>query len=225
MLMEEQAAILARSRDAGWVSEPEAKRLLALGGLEVPRFVVVQTVDQGTAFAREVGYPLVAKVVSPQVIHKTDAGGVVTDIRSEGQWRQAFERLRAIQGWVGVLLEEMLEGLELIVGAKVDEQFGPVILLGMGGTEAEIYRDTSLRMAPLRPRDAASMVRGLKAHDLLEGYRGREGVALDRLTELMVTFSHLVMDMEEVVESVDLNPVLCSSRRAVVADARIMLRR
>jgi len=117
----------------------------------------------------------------------------------------------------------MVEGIELIVGAKVDHQFGPVILLGIGGTSAEIYRDTILRMAPINHGDIESMVRGLKAHRLLEGYRGSQPINLEELTRLMILFSNLVMNLEPHIESIDLNPVICSSKRCVVADARIIL--
>jgi acyl-CoA synthetase (NDP forming) len=123
-----------------------------------------------------------------------------------------------------VLVEEMISGVELMVGAKIDYQFGPIILLGMGGTGVEIYRDIALRMAPLRPGDVESMIRGLKARPLLEGYRGSEPISLSELTRLVVTFSDLVMDLEDFIESIDLNPVMCSSTKCIVADARIMLR-
>jgi len=106
----------------------------------------------------------------------------------------------------------------------VDYQFGPVILLGLGGTGVEIYRDTSLRMAPLKPRDVEAMVQGLKAHQLLEGYRGSEPINLPELNGLLVRFSRLVMTLEGLVESIDLNPVMCTPQRCLIADARIMLR-
>jgi acyl-CoA synthetase (NDP forming) len=117
----------------------------------------------------------------------------------------------------------MVCGVELIVGAKIDYQFGPVILLGMGGTGVEIYKDAVLRMAPLQERDVSSMVKNLKAHPLLEGYRGSEPVDLNGLTHMMLAFSNLVMDLEEEIESMDLNPVMCSSKSCIIADARIML--
>jgi hypothetical protein len=123
-----------------------------------------------------------------------------------------------------MLVEEMVSGVELIVGAKVDDQFGPVVLLGMGGTGVEIYKDVTLRMAPLALKDIESMIRCLKAHSLLEGYRGSKPVNLEALNRLLKTFSDFVMDLENSIESIDLNPVICSPTRCVVADARIMLR-
>jgi hypothetical protein len=122
-----------------------------------------------------------------------------------------------------MLVEEMVSGIELIAGAKVDYQFGPVILLGMGGTAVEIYKDTALRMAPLKEVDVESMLKGLKAHELLNGYRGAQPVNLKELVRTLMAFSRLVMDLEGYFESIDLNPVMCSSTSCVVADARIML--
>jgi acyl-CoA synthetase (NDP forming) len=122
-----------------------------------------------------------------------------------------------------VLIEETLAGLELIIGARVDYQFGPIIILGMGGTRAEIYRDVALRMAPLAAGDAELMTRGLKAGRLLEGFRGSAPVDMNGLDGLLIRFSGLVMELGESFASIDLNPVMCSASACVVADARIML--
>jgi acyl-CoA synthetase (NDP forming) len=223
MLTTEIRDIISASKDRGWVLEPEAKRLCSLAGLSVPRFARTNGEEKAVRFAREIGYPVVAKVISPQVLHKSDVGGVVVDIDSDEKLREAFYRFSQITGFAGMLVEEMLSGIELIAGAKIDYQFGPVILLGVGGTGVEIYRDVTMRMAPLKAKDVASMVRALKAHQLLEGYRGSEPISISELTHTMVAFSDLVMDLEELIESIDLNPITCSSDRCVVADARIML--
>ena len=223
MLRTEIKDILSASRDLGWVLEPEAKRLCSLAGLTVPRFMWATEVDKAIRFAGKIGYPVVAKVVSPQVLHKSDVGGVVVDIDSDKKLREAFHRLSHITGFAGMLVEEMVSGIELIAGAKIDYQFGPVILLGVGGTGVEVYRDITMRMAPLKAEDVTSMVRALKAHHLLEGYRGSEPISMSELTRTMVAFSDLVMDLEELIESIDLNPLLCTADRCVVADARIML--
>jgi succinyl-CoA synthetase beta subunit len=224
MLTKEIHEIIAASKTAGWVLEPEAKRLFSTTGLDVPRFIWAQKLKEAILFAEEIGYPVVAKIVSPKVIHKSEVKGVTVGIDSDEKLKEAFERFSRIEGFAGMLVEEMLGGIEVIVGAKVDYQFGPVILFGLGGTAVEIYRDVTLRMAPLGQKDAESMVRCLKARPLLEGYRGREPVNLDELTRLLETFSDVVMDLETEIESIDLNPVICSSKRCVVADARIMLK-
>ena len=223
MLSQEMLKILASSRKAGWVVEPDAKTLLSLAGMTVPRFKTAREVEDAVRWAREIGYPVVAKAVSPRIVHKSEHGAVVVGIRGDEDIRSAFERLRQLPDFDRLLVEEMVPGIELIVGAKMDYQFGPVILLGMGGTGVEIYKDATLRMAPLKERDVASMIKGLKAHALLEGYRGAEPVNLPALTRLLLSFSELAMDLQEEVESIDLNPVKCSAQKCIIADARIML--
>ncbi len=225
MLSEEMKRIVAAARETGWVLEPEAKRLFALAGFEVPRFLVATDPDGVRHAAREIGYPLVAKIVSPKIVHKSDSHGVAVGIKSDEELMEVFERFSRFEAFQGVLVEEMVSGLELIIGAKNDFQFGPIILLGIGGTGVEIYRDVALRMAPLSPRDTDSMIRGLKAHRLLEDFRGKEPINLNELKRLLVAFSTLVIDLEKEIESIDLNPVMCTSSRCVIADARIMLRR
>jgi succinyl-CoA synthetase beta subunit len=224
MLTTEMNEILSASKEIGWVLEPQAKRLLSLAGLSVPRFFCTKKIDEALRFAEEIGYPVVCKVVSPKVIHKSEKNGVELGIDSERKLRETFHRFNKIEGFTGMLVEEMVSGLELIVGAKNDYQFGPVILFGMGGVLVEIYRDIVLRMAPLSQGDIDSMMRCLKARRLLEGYRGSTPINFKELKELLVNFSNLVMDLENVFESIDLNPVICSIDRCVVADARILLK-
>ena len=223
MLNKEMKDILKGSKGDGWIMEPEAKRLLSLAGMEVPKFIWAKKVEEAVGFANEIGYPVVAKIVSPKVLHKSDVGGVAADVSSDRKLREVFSRFSDVDGFVGVLVEEMLSGIELIAGAKIDYQFGPVILLGIGGTGVEIYRDTALRMAPLNERDVESMLGCLKARQLLEGYRGSKPINLQELSRTMIAFSNLVMELEGHIESIDLNPVICSSESCTVADARIIL--
>ncbi len=224
MLTQEIKDILSASKEIGWVLEPQAKRLLASIGLEVPRFLSTSQIEEAIRFMREIGYPVVAKVVSPKVIHKSGRSGVEVGIDSERKLRETFHRFSKFEGFAGMLVEETISGIELIVGAKNDFQFGPVILFGMGGSWVEIYRDVILRLAPLNPKDIESMMKCLKARPLLEGYRGSSSVNFKELNKLLMTFSDLVIDLEGEMESIDLNPVFCSSERCVVADARIMLK-
>jgi len=224
MLTQEMKNIILSSKVKGWVLEPQAKQLLSFAGLDVPRFFVARGVDEAIRFAKEIGYPIVGKVVSPKVIHKSDIKGVEVGIDSEKKMRDAFQRFSKIEGFEGVLVEEMLSGLELIIGAKNDYQFGPVVLFGIGGVWVEIYRDIILRMAPLDQRNIDSMMRCIKARPLLEGYRGSNPVNFKELNKLLLTFSDLVMDLESDIESIDLNPVFCSSNKCIVADVRILLK-
>jgi acyl-CoA synthetase (NDP forming) len=215
--------IFAASRQAGWVLEPQAKELLAAAGVPVPRFTWAHESAEAIRFAHAIGFPVVAKVVSPAILHKSEAGGVSVGITDDDGLTAAYERFRALQGFAGMLVEEMVAGLELIVGAKVDYQFGPVILVGIGGTSVEIYKDTRIRMAPLKPADVEAMVHGLRAHRLLEGFRGAPPINQQALTDLLMAFSGFVMESAAEIESIDLNPVTCTAERCIVADARIML--
>jgi acyl-CoA synthetase (NDP forming) len=152
-------------------------------------------------------------------------GGVAVGIAEAGQLTDAFRRFQVLDGFLGMIVEEMVTGIELILGAKTDFQFGPMVLIGIGGTGVEIYKDVTLRMAPINEKDALAMIGGLKAQKLLTGYRGKEGVDLKMLTGTLLSFSSLVMELGEGIESIDVNPLLCSSRHCVVADARIILRK
>jgi acyl-CoA synthetase (NDP forming) len=219
----EMLRIIEAARSDGWVLEPEAKRLFSLAGFDVPRFALARTVEEAVRFAQGIGYPVVAKVVSPRILHKSDVGGVAVGIADAGRLAEVFRRFQDMEGFRGAIVEEMVSGIELILGAKIDVQFGPMILLGMGGTGVEIYKDVALRMAPLSETDARAMIRGLKARRLLEGYRGAEKVDLERLSKTLLAFSSLVMELGGRIESIDINPLLCSARRCIVADARILL--
>ena len=224
MLTDQALRILAASKRRGWVLEPDAKEMMREAGLSVPLFGHATSVEGALRLAGEIGYPLAAKVVSSTVLHKSDVGGVIIGIDTEPALKEAFSRLSRIDGFSGVLVEGMQRGLELIVGAKIDPQFGPVILLGIGGTGVEIYQDVAIRMAPLAQTDVQSMVQSLKGRRLLEGYRGGEAIDMQALARTLMTFSALVVDMQDRIASVDLNPVMCTATACTIADARIIMR-
>ena len=223
MLTRDVRKIVDNAREDGWIMEPDAKRLLSLAGLNVPEFVLAGSVEEAVAAANKIGYPVVAKVVSAKILHKSEVGGVVVGVQNDSDLTDIYEKFSALDGFVGLLVEEMLPGSELIVGAKNDFQFGPVILLGIGGISVEIYQDTVIRMAPITETDVQEMLAGLKGAKLMTGYRGAEPINIASLTRLMLDFSTLAMDLETEIESIDLNPVKCTGKRCVVADARIML--
>ncbi len=214
-----------KARSRGWIMEPAAKGLLREAGMDCPDFVWARDLDDALEFARHRGFPLVAKVVSPVAMHKSDVGGVITGINSIQELKDAYSTLSRIDGFSGVLVEEVLQGIELILGAKIDFQFGPVIILGMGGVAVEIYNDTTIRMAPLRESDVNSMIQDLRGRPLLEGYRGKQPVNIDALGKAVVRFSRFVIDIQGYMESIDINPLICNSKRCVVADARIILKK
>ncbi len=225
MLKKEIAELIDKSKKWGWVLEPDAQKIFSLYGFKTPKYAVATEAEQAVSMARRIGYPVVAKIVSPAIIHKSDVKGVVVGIKDDETLVRTLERLSKLDGFVGMLIAEMAKGLELIIGAKNDFQFGPMILLGMGGVGVEIYKDVSLRMAPLNACDADHMIHELVARKLLTGYRGSEPINLNALKKTIINFSRLMMDLRDVAESVDLNPVMCTAKTCVVVDSRIMLKK
>jgi acetate---CoA ligase (ADP-forming) subunit beta len=223
MLNETEKNIIEQSISHGWVLEPDSKRLLSSAGLTVPRGIMTSDPDKAVDFLADNAGPVVMKVVSPKVIHKSEFQGVATGISEEATLRKEFSRLHAIEGAIGVLVEETAQGIELILGAVNDYQFGPVVLLGFGGTAVEIYRDSTIRMAPVGQETVKAMLKELKARPLLEGYRGEQPVDMEALTRTVVSFSKFAADLEHSFDSIDINPLMCSHDACTAADARIIL--
>ncbi|WP_299983026.1 acetate--CoA ligase family protein [Desulfobacula sp.] len=223
MLKKNSEKIIEKSKPLGWVLEPDAKVLMKLQGFDIPDFILTNSFEAADQFLKKSESPVVAKAVSKKILHKTEHQAVVTGIFSSDHLKKEMARLQKLDGCENILVEEMVQGLEIIIGAKNDFQFGPVIVFGIGGTSVEIYNDTAVRMAPLKPGDVSSMVESLKAKEIISGYRGRAGANMEILTRLVVNFSLFVMELENDIESVDLNPVICTRDRCVIADARIIL--
>ena len=223
VLTEKMKDLFDRFKSAGWITEPQAKEFLKSAGLTVPVFACVESADAAVSAAADIGYPVAAKVVSPQILHKSDVGGVAVGLTDEAAIRDAFHRFAGMEGFSAMLVEQMVSGVEVIIGAKNDDQFGPVVLLGIGGTGVEIYQDVVIRMAPLNGDDVSSMVEQLAGRRILEGFRGSAPVSRTALTDTLVVFSELAMDAADWIESIDLNPVMCTPEACIIADARIML--
>ena len=216
------------------LSEGASKSLLEAYGIPIAATREALSADEAAAAAKEIGFPVVLKVLSPDITHKTDVGGIALDLPSEEAVRSAFDRIleragRRAPGAIlrGVTVQPMIkarEGFELILGMKKDPTFGAVIMVGMGGIAAEIYGDRALGLPPLNERLARRMLESLVSWPLLEGYRGRPGVNLDHLIEILIRFSYLVADNPEIAE-LDVNPLLVTSENAIALDARVILDR
>ena len=218
-----------------FLDEAQAKRLLTAYGIRVTQGREGATVDEVASIAGEIGYPVVLKVVSPQIIHKTDVGGVALNLANEEQVRLAHAEMIASVGHTrpdaeisAVSVQPMVSlpgGIELIIGTKKDPVFGPVIMVGFGGIAAELFHDRALGLPPLNDRLALHMLKSLRAWPLLEGFRSRQPIAdIDRLVELVLRFSQLVCDFPEILE-LDANPVLVRGDQAIVLDARVVVDR
>ena len=217
--------IIEDSQDQGWVLEPDAKRLLGEAGVAVPNFAWCHTEADALNAADRIGYPLVAKVVSVSIVHKTDVDGVAVGVAGPHELSEHYRRFSRMQDFNGILIDEMVSGRELIIGGKIDFQFGPVVLMGIGGTAVEIYQDAAIRMAPLQAHDIESMIADLRGNRLLTGYRGQAPISIPHLTRVMLRMSELLLALQDRIESLDLNPVFCSDQHCIVADARIILKK
>jgi acetyltransferase len=217
------------------LSEPVAKALLEAYGIPVTRTAAARSAEEAAGAAAEMGYPVVLKILSPDISHKTDVGGVVLDIRNEAMLRSAFERIVRDVGAAkpearidGVTVQPMVQAdrraVEMILGLKKDPTFGTVLMAGMGGIAAEVIGDRALGFPPLNERLARRMLESLKIWPLLNGYRGQPPVAVDRLIEAVIRLSYLAADSPEVSE-LDINPLLAAPTGIVALDARVVIDR
>ena len=214
------------------LSESASKNLLAAYGIPVIRPEDAHTADVAVKLAEKIGYPVVLKVLSPQITHKTDVGGVALNLQTEAEVRAAFDRIvasakakRPDADVQGVTVQKMVDtrnGTELIVGAKNDPVFGAILLVGMGGVTAELYADRTLGLPPLNERLARRMIESLKSYPLLKGYRGRPLANLDKAIEVLMRFSYLVADHPEISE-LDINPLLVGPKDVIALDARVVV--
>lgn len=208
--------------------EPDAMAWLRENGIPTPPFQFAATANQAVAGCAEIGFPVVMKVVSPDILHKSERGGVIVNIGDEAAARAAFETIReraAGADFRGVIIYPLIRGAqEVLVGLSRDPQFGPVIAFGLGGIYTEVLRDVALRVAPVDRAEADTMIRSLRAFPILAGARGQRPCHLDALAELLVRVSELPFRYPEIAE-LDLNPVFAGPDGAVAGDVRVIARR
>lgn len=219
-------------REKGILTEAESKRLLSSYGIEVNRTETAGSADEALRLAGEIGYPLVMKVHSTEITHKTEAGGVKIGLRTDEEVRQAYEEImesaRAYDpdaAVEGVSLQPMIANpeAEILIGAKRDESFGPVILFGLGGIYAEVLGDRALGLPPLNQTLARRLMEETKVFRILKGYRNRPAANLELLEQMLVSLSHLLVDFPEIAE-LDMNPVIVKDGKPCAVDARVIVR-
>jgi 3-hydroxypropionyl-CoA synthetase (ADP-forming) len=212
------------------ITEELAKQILSEYSVKVPKYALVRSAEEAEAYSKELGFPLVAKIVSPEILHKTDVKGVKVGLQNQDDVKETFNdmfgRLSEQYHVKGVLLEKMAEagGVELIVGLQNDPQFGPVIMAGIGGIYTELFKDVSFRVLPITKEDALSMIDDLKGNKILRGFRGMPAVNPDVIAEALVNIGKFGTDMSPYYESIDFNPVIFYQNDYVVVDAKILLR-
>lgn len=210
--------------------EPEAKIICTEYGIPVTKFKVASNEKDATKFADEIGYPVVLKIVSPDIIHKSEAGGVIVNLKTTSEVKDAYNKIlgnvkkyKPDAKIVGVLVQEMApNSTEVIVGAIKDLQFGQTLMFGLGGIFVEVLKDVNFRIAPVTEADARDMITGLKAYPLLKGFRNTPPADIDALVAILCSTSRLVIENPEIKE-LDLNPVLAYPKGAKTVDARIIL--
>ena len=213
----------------GLLSEDLTEHLFSLYDLEMPKQAVAEDADQAVALAEKIGYPVVAKISSPDILHKTDVGGIRVNLKNEADVRDAFDGImQSVNTEMpdadvqGILIQQFLPiGEEFIIGSLRDPNFGPLIMVGLGGIYTELFKDTSFRIAPVNEQESYEMLQELTAWKLLLGMRGKEQSDIDNLARVVQTVSQIVHDCPQISE-LDINPILVGEEGVVIADVKIV---
>ncbi|MEM4718070.1 MAG: acetate--CoA ligase family protein [Desulfurococcaceae archaeon] len=219
------------SRDQYKLLEHEAFKLLERYGIPYPPYGLARTVEEAVRIANEIGFPVVLKIVSPDVVHKTDVGGVLLGLNNEEEVAKGFKAiLNNVKTWnpnariQGVLVQKMItSGVEVIIGGVRDPIFGIVIMFGLGGVFTEILRDVSFRVWPVSREDVLEMINEIKGVNILKGFRGQEPVSMYSIVDIVLRFGKL-LEENPVIESADLNPIRVFSNGLLVIDARFIIK-
>jgi acyl-CoA synthetase (NDP forming) len=210
--------------------ETEAKELLKEYGIPVPDFKLIKSEEEISGLAKEMNFPIAMKIVSSDIIHKTDAGGVKLNIKDETEARLAYQEIISKAKKYnknakisGAIVDSMIpEGTEIIIGMMKDPHFGPVIMFGLGGIFVEVLKDISFRILPIEARDAEEMISEIKGYKILEGIRGEAPKDIQAIKDLLLKISQLTLENPEISE-IDLNPVFLFGKGLQVVDARMIL--
>ena len=230
MALESKALDLARMEGRAVLTEVESKELLEQADIPVVETRLAKSKKDAITISKELGFPVVLKIASPDIVHKSDSGGVKLGVANATQVGKAYSEIMSVikqkypnAAIQGLSIQRMAPpGVEVIVGMSKDAQFGPVLMFGLGGILVEVLKDVSFRIVPLTRRDAAEMIREIKGYPLLEGYRGQEPADISALEELIVKVSQFV-DQNPEMKELDLNPIFAYRDRAIAVDARIIL--
>lgn len=220
----------ARKEGRTYLTELESKQIMKQAGINTTEIRLGRTKEEAISLAREIGFPVALKIVSPDVLHKTDAGGVKLNLNNEEEVAEAFDSIisstkehQPQANIQGVAVQNMARpGTEVIIGMSKDPQFGPVLMFGLGGILVEVLKDVSFRIVPLTKRDAREMIREIKGYPILEGYRGQEPANIAVLEDMLLEVSDFVEQRPEIKE-IDINPIFAYSDGAVAVDARVIL--
>jgi acetyl-CoA synthetase (ADP-forming) len=220
----------ARKEKRKCLLETEAKTICMEYGIPVTKFKLAKSKQEAVKFANEIGYPIVLKIASPDIIHKFDVGGVMLNLKNQAEVKDAYNQIlanvkrhKSDAKIIGIVVQEMAApSTEVIVGATKDPQFGPALMFGLGGIFVEVLKDVTFRIAPITEEDAREMITEVKAYPILKGYRGQPPADVEAIAKILLNTSKLVMDHQEIKE-LDLNPIIVYEKGAKTVDARIIL--
>jgi len=224
--------LLDRARRSGRCSltEPETREILSLAGISTPRERLVRSAAEAVKAAQELGFPVVMKVVSPDIPHKSDIGGVKLGLKSPEAVRSAYREILASVGKhcatasvEGILVQETVQGLEVILGTMTDPQFGPVLMFGLGGVFVEALDDVAFRVIPITNDDAREILNGIRGTALLDGYRGSPPANRKDLAGVLMKLSDLAGRFHDSIREIDINPLVVTANRSVAVDGLMTL--
>jgi len=201
----------------------EATKLLKTYKIPIIETRKIKKLEEVLNIGNKWGFPLVLKLDSAEILHKTDIGGVITNIQNKKEITKAWQKIKkvATKYKSDIVVQPYIKGVEIIIGAKKDAVFGPVVMFGLGGIFVEVFRDVSFRVTPLSKKEAQKMIEEIKGYQILKGYRGQKPVNVEQLAEILVSISQ-IMQNEKNIQEIDLNPVIATEKKALVVDAKII---
>lgn len=210
------------------LSFEKTKKILSRYKVPLVKSFLAKNQAEAIKYAKLIGYPVVLKIVSPQILHKTEMGGIKTDVKNEKELiRSFFEILKSLKKnsprakIEGILIQKQIKGEQIIVGAKKDPIFGPIVMFGLGGIFVEIFKDVSFKLAPISQKEAREMIKSIKGFKILNGFRGGKKSNLIEIEKFLANVSELIS--KENIKEIDFNPIIVNEQKALACDVKIIL--
>ncbi len=202
------------------LTEREAENFLEKKGFPIAKRIFADNLEETIKAVKKIKFPLVLKICSSKILHKSDVNGVRVGIKSFGELKQSFGELKEIKNFEGVIVQEYIEGQLVITGLKKDSTFGPTLLFGLGGIFTEIIKDVSFRVSPINKKDSFEMIKELRSYKILEGVRGQQCVNFNSISEVLLKLSNLSKNYD--IQELDINPLIVNEKFSKIVDARIV---
>ncbi len=207
----------------------ETKKILSEYDIPFGQMILAKSKKEAIVFAEKIGYPVVLKVSSPEILHKTEIEGIKTNIFNKKNLEKTWDKIlsevkkkKPLAKIEGILVQKQLKGREVVIGMKRDRQFGPVLMFGLGGIFTEVLEDVAFKIAPVSESDAMKMIKEIKGYKVLTAFRGQKPVNLKAIVKIIVSLSRLSLEKEEIKE-IDLNPIIVNEKRALIVDTSFLL--